>query len=335
MAKAKPKPKKKAVAKKAISKEAVSKKATSKKKPAARAEALDPSRKWSLEQAEKHLPAVSEEEIERLRAAVSRATADADLIALGAGYRTEDILASAPPFVVGSVLALKILGRRPEGMPRALLPLVVREARNLDRMNALYEQEQRDSSTSISGLRAELKLANAKALRRRRLVAQTLLRYVLPTDSPKRAEMEKASAGAKTWAETVASVNAVARVLAELRKDSALTAILDDYEYTEATVDELRALAADVKRLSSQGATLKPPQETNQRRLDRQDGLVLTLMRAVWDPLRDAKQDGAAIELPPTGSVDRFFNPPASSGESEDVTPEPTDSASQSDASTT
>ncbi len=299
---------KKTTTKKATSKKAPAKKSTAKKAAGKPADALDPSLEWSLEEVEKHLPAVSDGEYQRVRSSLLRATSNEALSVLGTSFRTEDIFASAAPFAVGGLLALRKLGQPPPGLPRALFPLLVHEAQELGRMNASFEQEQRDVSAGISGRRAKLKRANSQALRGRRSVMQTLLRYVLPVDSPKRAELEAAGAGVDNHAGTVASVRTVARVLADLRKDEALRPVLDDYAYTDATVEWLLGLASDVEQLSAQGAGLRPPLATNQAMLDRQDGLVLTIMRAIWDPLRDARADGASIELPPTGSIDRFFN---------------------------
>lgn len=313
---------------KKVAKKPASTKAPAKKKPVTATSVLDPTREWSLEEVEKYLPAAPEEEQIALRESLKRALGDAELCAIGADYRTEDIIAAVPPFTIGTLLALKTLVVLPPGLPQAALPLLVRETHELNRMNTSYEAEQRYSSTALSGRRAKLKLANGDALHARRTVANTLLRYVVPRDSSMRAELERASAGAKTWAGTEATVNAVARVLEELLKDRALAPVLKIWGYSQATVDDLRARAANVHRLASQGAALKPPQVTAQQPLDRQDGLVLTIMRVIWDALRTAKQQGKPIDTPPIGSLDRFFNPPSTNTASEDdATDDATDSA--------
>ncbi len=242
---------------------------------------LNPSLEWSLDEVEKYLPEVPDGAYQRVRASLIGAAGDGALIALGTSFRTEDIYASAAPFAVGGLLALRKLGDPPVGLPLALFPLLVHEGQELGRVNASFEQEQRDVDAEISGRRARLKLKNGEALRSRRGAVQTLLRYVVPADSPKRAELEAAGAGVDSYAGTVASVRTVARVLGELRKDDALRPVLDDYGYTAAKVADMRALADEVERLNALGAGLKPPLMTTQHALDRQDGLVLTIMRAI------------------------------------------------------
>ena len=306
-------PKKKTVAKKASAKKASAKKAVAKTaaaKPASAIQAeLDPSLEWSLDEVEPYLKSVPEEQIARVRAAIVRAMSEDDLVALGSTQRSEVIIGAAPPFTVGTLLALELHGSIPLGMAPALPTLLVREARNLANLDRKYEQEHRDIWTTIAGRREGLKVANSKALSRRRSVAQTLLRYVVPaTDAVRRAQLEAASAGAKTTSATIASTRSVARVLAELRKDETLRPVLDDYGYTDAVVTELNELAADVKRQADLAAGVRPPQKASQRALDMQDGLVLAIMRAIWDALREARADGAAFAMPPARGLERHFS---------------------------
>jgi hypothetical protein len=301
-------PKKKTAANKAGAKKAVAKTAAA--KPASTIEAeLDPSLEWSLDEVEPYLKPVSEEQIARVRAAIVRAMSEDELVALGSTQRSEVIIGAAPPFTIGTLLALELHGSTPLGLAPALPTLLVREARNLANLDRKYEQEHRDVSTTISGRREGLKVANSKALSRRRSVAQTLLRYVVPaSDAVRRAQLEAASAGAKTPSATIASTRSVARVLAELRTDETLRPVLDDYGYTDAVVTELNELAADVKRRADQAASVRPPQKASQRALDMQDGLVLAIMRAIWDALREARADGAAFALPPARGLERHFS---------------------------
>jgi hypothetical protein len=86
--------------------------ATSRKKPAASLR-LDPSRQWSIDELAPHLPAVSAASLAALRKAVLGAHTDDELVTLGASFRTEDILAAVPGFLVGALLAIDVLGKPP------------------------------------------------------------------------------------------------------------------------------------------------------------------------------------------------------------------------------
>ena len=318
---------KKTASKKAASKKAASKKTVAKKAPRRAAEKtvfdeLDPSLGWSLDEVEPHLPEVPEGHVAMLRAGILAAQTEEQLVTLGAGFRTEDILAAAPTFTVGSLLAVRRLGRPPPGLGLAFFPLLVREARALGVANQSFEQQLRDVASTISGRRAGLKEANSRALAARRGVAQTLLRSVLPSTSEHRAELEQAAAGADTYAATVASVRSVARILTTLRAAGETQAsLLAHLGYTEAYVEELLELAGEVERLSTQGAGLTPPQKTDQRTLDAQDGLVLTIMRAIWTPLREARSRGASVRLPPVGALERLFISTSNAGSGTDEEP--------------
>ena len=322
-------PKKKPAAKKPAAKKTVAKKAVAETASLIERE-LDPSLEWSLHEVEPYLKPVSEEQIARVRASILRAVSEDDLVALGATHTTEDIIAAAPPFTIGTILALEQHGSTPSGLAPALPTLLVREARNLANLDRKYEQEHRDVWTSISGRREGLKAANSKALNRRRAVAQALLRYIVPaSDRARRAQLEAAAAGAKTPAETIASTRTVARVLAALRQDETLKLVLDDFGYTDAVVTELNDLAADVKTQSDLAGGLRPPQKTSQRALDMQDGLVLSIMRAIWDPLREARTAGAAFALPPARGLERFFS--ISTSTAQQTTEEETELATEDD----
>jgi hypothetical protein len=318
--------KKKAVAKKTASKKKVAKKAPRKTAEKAILDELDPSLGWSLDEVEPHLPEVPEDHVAMLRAGILGAQTEEQLVTLGAGFRTEDILAAAPSFTIGSLLAVRRLGRPPPGLGLAFFPLLVREARALGVANQSFEQQLRDVASTISGRRAVLAAANSKALAARRGVAQTLLRSVLPSTSEHRAELEQAAAGADTYAATVASVRSVARILTALRAaDPTQASLLAHLGYTPEYVEELLVLASEVERLSMQGAGLTPPQKTDQRALDAQDGLVLTIMRAIWTPLREARSRGSSIRLPPVGGLERLFISTSSPGsETDEDEPAPT-----------
>ena len=307
-------------------------KKTSKKtvQKTAAADGLDSSREWSLDEVEAHLPKVSAGDVDALREALLEAQTEEQLATLGSGYRTEDILAAAPTFTVGGLYAMGKLGGPPPGLAPGYFPLLLRETRELDRLNTQYEQQARDVTATISGRRALLKSANSAALDARRNVAQTLLRTVVPVRSKHRAELEKAAAGADSYAGTVASVRSVARIVTALREDPKLAKVLDQLGYTAAYVDELRGLADEVERLTKQGAGLTPPQKTDQSVLDAQDGLVLIIMRAIWAPLRDAKSRGRRVRLPRVGGLARFFS--SASGDTGDEEPAPIEGAPPTEA---
>lgn len=111
--------------------------------------------------------------------------------------------------------------------------------------------------------------------------------------------------------------------------DERLVRTIDDYGFGDAYVERLRGLADEVERLADMGAALTPPQSTSQRVLDRQDGLVLAIMRAIFIPLRHARAEGARIELPPVGAVERMFErssggaDPSDDDDAEDDAPPP------------
>ncbi|UJR81890.1 hypothetical protein [Sandaracinus amylolyticus] len=289
---------------------ATAKKKTTRKTPTPRRPSapstIDTSRAWSLEELGPHLPALRDEDLALVREALIRAQSNEGLIALGAAFRTEDILAVAPSFAAGALFAIQSIAKPIPGLAPELLALLVREALELGRVNLSFEQQRRDVSTAILGRREELKSTNSRALRIRRSVALTLNRHVVPHGSKVRVELARAAAKAPTPASTVTSVRTVARVLVDLRKEPALVPVLDRYGYDEAFVGELEALAGEIERLDRAGAELTPPQRVDQRALDRQDGIVVALMRAIWWPLHDAQQDGSGIAPPPLGALERL-----------------------------
>ncbi len=291
-------------------------------KQSSKKHALDPSREWSLEEVEAHLPKFDVGQLARVRDALVRAHGDEGLVALGASFATEDILAAVPGFLVGTVLALEKVGSRVSGLAMALVPLLLTETRELDRVNNAFELETRSMGSEIAGRREKLKRTNSRALRERRAVGRTLLRSVLASDDPRRASLERAAAKAATPAATVASVRTVARILEDVRQTKAAADLLDDYGYSKEYVTKLNALADEVEALSKSGAAAMPPLLTNQRALDRQDGLVLAIVRAIWAPLREAAQETqGAIGLPPLGALERLVMN-TSNGEDDD-TPAP------------
>lgn len=332
----------KSVAKKAVTKKAVAKKAVTQKKQAregavakrapatkrrtspaksASGGTLDPSKEWSLDQLERHLPPVDPAAVAELRAALLSAQSTEQLLGIGTTFRTEDILAAAPPFAVGTLLALRKLEETPPGLAPELVPLLVQEAKELTRLDAAFEQESRDVAMNIGGRREQLKHAKSRALRARRGVVRTLLRGIVPVGSAQRARLERAGAKAATPAATAASVRSVASVLAELNDDPKVARVLARYRYTRAHVDHLESLAVEVERLGAQGAALLPPQRTDQQALDRQDGLVCVLIRAIWWALRDALDEGAPIRMPPLGGLERLvLRTREDEAEEEDVT---------------
>jgi len=329
-AKKKTVPKKKAPAKKPATKRAAAKKAAPKKaaeraKSAAKGagkSALDPSRAWSLEELQAHLPNVDPAVLAHLRESMVRALGEDGLLALGTSFTTEDILAAVPGFTVGALLALRSRKTPITGLAPALIPLLVRETHELARANTAFEQQLRRVSSAISGRRAKLKRANSEALSARRAVVRVLLQSVLPHDAPARPVLERAAGKARTPTATVASVRTVAEELATLRRDGAYTTLLDSYGYGDDHVAYLNGLADAVERLAAQGASLTPPQETDQRALDLQDGLVLAIVRAIWQPLRDARASGQSLPLPPLGALERLFVRSEPSGDEEELSEE-------------
>lgn len=312
---------KKAAAKRAAPKKAAERTAKSAAKGAAKS-ALDPSRAWSLEELQAHLPNVDPAVVAQVRESIVRAQGEDGLLALGTSFVTDDILAAVPGFTVGALLALQGRKTTIAGLAPALLPLLVRETRELARVNTAFEQQLRRVSSAISGRRAQLKRANSEALVARRAVVRVLLQSVLPHDAPARAVLERAAGRARTPAATVASVRTVAEELATLRRDAAYTALLDSYGYGDDHVTYLNELADALERLATQGAGLTPPQETDQRALDLQDGLVLAILRAIWQPLRDARASGQSLPLPPLGALERMFVRSEPSGGDEELSEE-------------
>ena len=267
---------------------------------------IDPSRQWSLDELTPHLPDVKPAELAALRDGIVAAQTDDEIVALGAGYRTEDILAAVPGFLVQTILALHSHGRPVRGLATGLVALLHAETQTLFRFNAAYEEQTRVVGARIAGRRADLRSANSKGLRARKAAARVLRTSILPAGHRARAAVERAAARAETPAATVASVRTIAELIHELREDAKLRLLLDEYGYGEAALAELRGLADTIETLDKAGAGLTPPVEMSQRALDHQDGLVLTLLRAIWTPLRDAREEGAAIALPPLGAITRL-----------------------------
>ena len=58
------------------------------------------------------------------------------------------------------------------------------------------------------------------------------------------------------------------------------------------------------------------------RALDLQDGLVLAIVRAIWQPLRDARASGESLPLPPLGALERLFVRSEPSGGDEELSEE-------------
>lgn len=268
---------------------------------------LDPSREWSLDEVEPHLPPVPREEVGLLKEMLLGAHTEQDFVAWGAQFRTVDILGAAPPFLVGCLGVLAKLGAPPPGLSLGYFPLLLEESRELHRMNTRFEHERTEVTTTISGRRAQLKTANSRALDARRNLAQTLLRNVVPASSKYRAELESATAGTDSPAGTVASVRVVVRIASELRQDPRIARALDSFQYGEPYLAGLSVLADEVDDLSKLAPGLTPPQLTSQTALDQQDGIVCAIMRSMWVPLRDAKTSGAALRLPPVGALERLF----------------------------
>ncbi|UJR81568.1 hypothetical protein [Sandaracinus amylolyticus] len=282
------------------------KKRATKKAPTRAAVGLDTSRAWSLDEIERDLPPTSEARVAAVREALARAYGNEKLVDIGATYRTEEILAVAPNVAASALHALRTLDPPPRGLAPELLRLLVVEGRELARIDLAYEQQLRDVASEIAGRRDALKVAKGRALRERRVVATHLARNVVALDSPHRAELQRASAKAPTASAAVASARTVARILEELRADPQHTLVLDAYGYDDALVARLRELADETERLAGTGAALTPPQHIDQRALDRQDGLVLAILRAIVGALRNAQSEGASISLPSLGGLERF-----------------------------
>ncbi|AKF05830.1 hypothetical protein [Sandaracinus amylolyticus] len=317
-----------AAAKKRSKKATPIKKAATTRRTAAKGRVgLDTSRAWSLDEIERELTPVSAARVAAVRDAIVRAYGDDKLVELGTGFRTEEIVAVAPNVVAAALLAVRKLGRAPQGLALELLTLAVSEARELARLDLAHEQQLRDVASEIAGRREALKTSRATALRERRAVATHLLRNVLPRDAPQRAELERAAGKAATASSVVASVRTVARILADARRDESLVVVLDSYGYDDALVARLEALAAETERLSGTSATLTPPQAVDQRTLDRHDGLVLAILRAIVSALRDAQRAGAPISLPPLAGLERLLVP-SRDDEQDDEEPEPVAPAS-------
>lgn len=264
----------------------------------------------SLEQIAERLPSAPPEHVDALYESLLEAQPEPLLIEKGTEFRTEDILAAAPGFAAGVLAVIEKLSRRMSPLPGvgpASLALFVREAMKLRDLNLTFEQQAREIGSNVSRQRAELKLANSRALQARRGTAQALLRAVVPRNSGDHEALVVASRKAGTPAATVASTNAVAAILERLRQDERHRRVLDVLHYDDEHVQKLRALAADVERLAAGGGQLMPPRSVDQKALDLQDGIVLAIMQLIWAPLRDARASGVNVSLPPVGKLARFF----------------------------
>ena len=260
-----------------------------------------------------------------LRRMVLGASTPETLTTLGQGYRTEDILAAVPLVLAQvhqQITRLKKKGAAlPEGYSEDLGRLVLAETLALRGLNVAYEEQLRATSGVALNRRAALKTANSHGMHLRRSVARKLERMVLAAGSSARAELERAAAASSGPASTVASLRAVAKVLDDTRRTASAEQrrTMDGLGLSDARSAALRAQADEILRLSDAGAGPMPVQAVDQRALDQQDGLVLTLLRELYLTFRDAEDEGldvARIKLGP--KLERFVSRPGGEAEDED-----------------
>jgi hypothetical protein len=268
---------------------------------------------YSLEELERVLPPGDPVSRAALRRMIVAANTPEELVGLGASYRTEDILSAVPSVLAQMLVQVKRLSvagvRPPRGYHDNVARLLLEETMTLRDLNIAYEEQLRTTGGLTLNRRAALKTTNGQGIRSRRAVGRALSKLVLSASASVRAELERAVGKATNPIETVASLRAVANILTETR--AAATAgereVMTELGLGEADAAKLRTLADEIVRLADAAGGAIPPQSVDQRALDRQDGMVLTLVRALYHAFRDAYDEGKDVVPPKLGpKLDRL-----------------------------
>ena len=284
---------------------------------------------YSLAEVQAHIPAGNPAVVAQLRELFHTAHPATALVALGSGFRTEDILGAAPSFLsqVSEQVGPLDPKQLPVGLAKEHATLLFDEATKLTALNQQFEDAARRNNSEVSKRRSALKTAQSKALRRRHVVARTLMRQVLSPESPRRAELERAAAKAENPAEIAASLSTVAQIVEAVRGETKpeKLAALDAIGLTEALPEQMREQARELELLGQSTPSNTPAPPVGQRELDRQDGVVLALMKQVYASMRDAG-DGRITAPRIAGPLERLVvSTPGGADEEEEPSSPATD----------
>ncbi len=239
------------------------------------------------------------------RAVMLGGTTEGELVVLGQSYTTDDILATVPRFA-GAILEQKLTAAQRKlliGYSPEKLALLVHEAVRLAQLNQAYQAR---AARTVTQARADLRRAMSAGIDLRDTVERTLA-GIIPPGTPLRTTLEQAHGDAKTAASLARTLRGLADVADGVRVDADAQArkAIEGLGITDELAAELRGHADDVvaKEAIATG-TLGPRIE--QRELDYQDGVVLTLLSSIYRAFQYAHERSPKLVVPPLGSVKRL-----------------------------
>lgn len=239
------------------------------------------------------------------RAAVLAGVTEYDLVTLGQSFGSDDILESTPAFISGIIeqpltaqQRATLLGYSPEQVA-----LLIHETLRLRDLNLSYDQRAKES---ITKLRADLQRAITAGVSLRDMVERTLRRLV-PLATPLRTALDAAHGTAETGAALAKSLRGLAGVTRDLRggTDVPTRAVYEGMGVGDGLIEELGRAADDVeaKERLAQAST---GTRIDQRQLDYQDGVVLSLMSSLWHTFQYGHERNATIVVPALGRLKRL-----------------------------
>lgn len=240
------------------------------------------------------------------RAVMLGGTTEGELVELGQGYATDDILATVPRFA-GAIIEQKLAETQRKlliGYSPEKLALLVHESVRLAELNAAYEDR---AARTVTQARANLRRAMSAGIDLRDTVERALAGVVEP-GTPLRTKLEQAHGDAKTAAALARTLRGLADVADGVRMDADTQArkAIESVGITDELAADLRSSADDVvaKEAIATG-TLGPRIE--QRELDYQDGVVLTLVSSIYRAFQYAHDRSPKIVVPPIGKLRRLI----------------------------
>ena len=243
------------------------------------------------------------------RTAVFALAPDSELLALGVRVDSAKILADAPAFVVGVREAVAAVDEEAvlRGYAPALLPLLVFEARELEKLAASREAVGTTHSISRGEQTASLKTTMEAGLRARDATCDAL-HNAFGLDRPKLDTLDEAVGVADTPAHLATGLESLARLIRKHSKgDEHVAALLKAFGVTTNQAAELETLAHAVRTADAHSHATQSAPKVTQRALDLQDGRVLHLIGMILRSLKTARARSAQVVVPTLPRIGWMF----------------------------
>ena len=246
---------------------------------------------------------------------------EGELVELGQSYSTDDILRSAPGFVSAIVeqnispeQRALLVGYSPEKVA-----LLVHETRLLRSMNQGFDE--RSATANAVARRNQLRQATGEGVALRDTVLR-VLEELIPPATADRAALDAARGTADTPTNLTRTLRALSRLVTTVHAQAPAEtrAIYESLGLTDRLAGDL-VRSADAIDASEKLVLGSTGTRLNQRELDYQDGVVLTLLASLWRAFDEAHERSPTLVVPPLGRIARLTRKRRASSQAEPATP--------------